>query len=512
MMTSSNQEAGRVDINGRVAFIGLDEGDRQALRATREIIREELPGALDTFYAHITEHPQTKHFFPNGTKVQGAKSRQLSHWETIAEANFTSDYADKAVRVGSIHARIGLEPRWYIGGYVIVLDRLLRAIVAKNGPKGLFARRDDKRLGDMLCAVMKAVMLDVDLAISTYIDASEAARRRAEEESRQVAAAALKQAQDDMVALFSRATAGLADGDLTARVDDSVPEAFVTLKDDFNAALDVLAGSFRSVRETCRNTANAAVEIRAGADDLARRTEQQAASLEETAATTEQLAASVRATAQSARAACEAAEDASRVAQEGGEIAANAVVAMRDIEEVTGKISAINEMIEEIAFQTNLLALNAAVEAARAGEAGKGFAVVAAEVRSLAQRSSAAVKDIGALIGASTAKVENGVRLVEQAGDTLGRIVASSRRVGGVVNEISTATQEQASGIEEMSQAIAHMDEMTQQNAALSEESSACAGALDGHMNRLLEMMDHYKTGEAAEPMAVSRALARRAA
>jgi methyl-accepting chemotaxis protein len=185
------------------------------------------------------------------------------------------------------------------------------------------------------------------------------------------------------------------------------------------------------------------------------------------------------------------------MARSGGAIASDAVRAMTRIEEASRKIGDITSVIDEIAFQTNLLALNAAVEAARAGEAGKGFAVVAAEVRTLAQRSSAAAKDISELISASGREVEQGVGLVRSAGESLASIVVASEKVAGTINEVSAAAKEQANGIDEMSQAVAHMDEMTQQNAALAEESAAAAGALDGQVARLNDLIATFRTRDA---------------
>jgi methyl-accepting chemotaxis protein len=247
---------------------------------------------------------------------------------------------------------------------------------------------------------------------------------------------------------------------------------------------------------------SAASEIAAGSADLSARTEQQASSLEETAASMEELSATVRQNSENAQQANQLATTAREAADRGGRVTTQAVEAMTRIEGASQKISDIIGVIDEIAFQTNLLALNAAVEAARAGEAGKGFAVVASEVRTLAQRSAQASKEIKGLILDSGNQVKDGVKLVNAAGEALEGIVGSVKKVADIVSEIAAASAEQASGVEQVNSAVTQMDEMTQKNAALVEESAAAARSLEEQASELTRLIGFFSTGResAARP------------
>ncbi len=295
---------------------------------------------------------------------------------------------------------------------------------------------------------------------------------------------------------FTTTLRAMADGDLTTRIDTNYAGRFGDLKGAINSTLDQLGQVVSTIQATANDVQVAAAEISAGASDLAKRTEDEATSLEETASTTEQLAASVKQSAEHSRDATTLAEEAKSVAEKGGAIVSDAVKAMEGISKASTRISEIIAVIDDIAFQTNLLALNAAVEAARAGEAGKGFAVVASEVRTLAQRSGQAAKDIKGLIHDSTDQVAQGVNLVNGAGEALEQIVSAANKVAATVADISSATAEQANGIEEMSQSVAHMDEMTQQNSALAEESAASANELLSQIRRLHQLVARFKIAE----------------
>ncbi|WP_284448900.1 methyl-accepting chemotaxis protein [Pseudoxanthomonas mexicana] len=303
----------------------------------------------------------------------------------------------------------------------------------------------------------------------------------------------LMETTDGNLAEVSELLKAIARGDLTARMEGDFHGVFASMRDDANATVAQLTDIVGRIQEASGSINTAAGEIASGNLDLSRRTEQQAANLEETAASMEELTSTVRQNAESARQANQLSIGAASVASQGGEVVGKVVTTMRDIEHSSKKIADIISVIDGIAFQTNILALNAAVEAARAGEQGRGFAVVASEVRTLAQRSANAAKEIKGLIETSVDKVADGSKLVNQAGATMGEIVASVQRVTDIMAEISAASQEQSAGIEQVNQTITQMDETTQQNAALVEEASAAARSMEEQAQALSESVSVFK-------------------
>ena len=295
--------------------------------------------------------------------------------------------------------------------------------------------------------------------------------------------------------------ARIADGDLGTDVQLRAGDE-TSLLFAMKCMRDRLAGIVSEVRHGTDAITSATAEIASGNLDLSSRTEQQASSLEETASSMEELTSTVKQNADNARQANVLAQTASTVAGQGGDVVAQVVQTMGSINDSSKKIVDIITVIDGIAFQTNILALNAAVEAARAGEQGRGFAVVAGEVRTLAQRSAAAAKEIKALIGDSVDKVEAGTRLVDQAGSTMHDVVSSIQRVTDIMAEISAASQEQTSGIEQINQAISQMDNVTQQNAGLVEEAAAASEALQNQASRLAELVSVFRLDDRA-PAAV---------
>jgi methyl-accepting chemotaxis protein len=290
----------------------------------------------------------------------------------------------------------------------------------------------------------------------------------------------------------------VAAGDLTSRVDVDRRDEMGELLQALKTMNENLVNTVAMVRAGTETIAAASSQVAAGSLDLSSRTEEQASSLEETASSMEELTSTVKQNADNARQANTMAETASHVAAQGGEVIAKVIGTMDEINHSSGKITDIISVIDGIAFQTNILALNAAVEAARAGEQGRGFAVVATEVRSLAQRSAAAAKEIKTLIEDSTSKVDNGSKLVGEAGATMQEIVDSIKRVTDIMAEITAASQEQTAGIEQINQAITQMDDVTQQNAALVEQASAASEAMQEQAAKLATTVGIFKLDDSA--------------
>jgi methyl-accepting chemotaxis protein len=376
-------------------------------------------------------------------------------WRTLREGQFL---ADKYRRIGKGGAEV-----WIQGSYNPVLD-------AAGKP-------------------YKVIKFASDITEVEH----ERARREAERSEAEAQ-------QNTVVDALAESLERLAQGDLAVRIEAAFDGRYRQIKSDFNKAIESLGETVAAISVSASAMRNGSDEISGAADDLSRRTEQQAASLEETAAALDEITATVKHSAEGARQATAAATGAKDEAERSGAVVREAVAAMGEIEQGSRQIGQIIGVIDEIAFQTNLLALNAGVEAARAGDAGRGFAVVAQEVRALAQRSADAAKEIKALIADSSRQVEAGVRLVGDTGQALSGIVAKVSEIDGLIAEIARSAQEQATGLAQVNVAVNQMDQFTQQNAAMVEETAAAASNLRSEASELVRHVSRFRTRDEGRP------------
>jgi methyl-accepting chemotaxis protein len=472
------------EIQSRLAFMGFDPAQRGILAHLRGPIGQLIGGALDRFYAKVRATPETASFFRDDRHMTGAKSAQAKHWALIASGTFDDHFHQSTRRIGSVHARIGLEPRWYIGAYALVLEELFRGIGRHYSPwrrvTGLFRGPSQT---EAMIAVLKAALLDMELSVSIYFEESQVDRARA-------------------VTTMEQALERLAGGDLATDVA-GLPPAFASLQTSYNGALARLRELIGSVSDSATAIRTGSGEIAQASEDLARRTEANAASLEETTAAVSQMDARLKASVTAATRTVERADQAIATVGGGRAVADEAVQAMGRVSDSAKGIDSVIEGLDKIAFQTRVLAMNAAVEAGRAGDAGRGFAVVADLVSALAMRAEEEAKRARDQLTVTQTDIVTAVEAVTKVDGALANISGDVGQVHELLASMAADNQAQAGAISEISISINMMDQSTQQNAAMVEETSAAARNLVSEVGHLADQAGRFSLqngGQDARP------------
>lgn len=440
------------DIQARLTFIEMDDEQRRVLRKARPLLEQIIPLALDRFYDRAKITPETAAFFSDAGQMKRAKFAQLRHWQLILEARFDAEYYESVRRIGSIHAHIGLEPRWYVGAYSIVLDEVIQRL----GKGSLTWMRLFKRLPSaalISAAFSKAALLDMELSISIYFEVIDAERNQA-------------------IAKLDEALKRLTQGNLVEDVH-GLPRAFTSLEQSYNQTLSNLRNTIGTVVNASQTIHHGSHKIADTSEDLARRMESNAAALEEAAVTLAQVEDRVKDTANGASQTLSIANEARTAMEEGKVGVGHAVSTMHSVHESARGIDTVIEGVDKIAFQTRVLAMNAAVEAGRAGEAGRGFAVVADLVRALAMRAEEEALKARSGLSITQSEIVAAVDAVSQVEVALNGMAEKFETVHHLIDQMARDNAAQSVALSEITTVVGAMDRATQQNAAMIENASS---------------------------------------
>ncbi|NHN84303.1 globin-coupled sensor protein [Acetobacter musti] len=487
-----NSEA--FDIEGRVRFLDIGPKQLDILQSTSDDIARSLPKALDDFYARIEKNPELSHFFSNRAQADHARSEQVKHWHAIVTERFQEHYLRRVAKIGSTHARIGLSPRWYIAGNSLLIEAIVGDLIRKCWPEERKARAGwlfgPQQTGEMSCddlvtrvgLLIKATMLDMELAVTSALDTAE---RQRQAEARE---------QEAALDMLANALEQVAEGDLSIRVDAQLGEKSPRLATAFETLISGLTAITRSVRENAERVETDARTINRESQNIASGMAAQVSDLESVSDTIGNIAEATRMIAGQTAEVNGSVAECEVEAGQGEKIVMDVTDAIGRISDSSGEISQIVGLINELSLQTNLLALNAGVEAARAGDAGKGFAVVAQEVRNLAVRSAEATKRIRALIDRGAREVESGVELANAAGVAITNIRTSIRAVGERAEQIAQGSDVQASRVDEISQRVARLEDETRRNADAVNQTAQKGQGMESSSLNLTRLVSNFRT------------------